>query len=120
MVASDELKAPGVIGRDNLDSGSVAPHNRETESTKDGSGAVSDWPLLNALVNTASGAARVSIHHGGGFGIGFSWPAGVVICADGTSEAAKRIERVPWNDPASGAMPTQAVTSRWIARANMG
>lgn len=102
MVASGELKAPIVIGRDHLDSGSVASPNRETESMLDGSDAVSDWPLLNALVNTASGATWVSIHHGGGVGIGFSQHAGVVICADGTPEAAKRIERVLWNDPASG------------------
>ena len=102
MVASGELKAPVVIGRDHLDSGSVASPNRETESMKDGSAAVSDWPLLNALVNTASGATWVSIHHGGGVGMGFSQHAGVVICADGTPEAAKRIERVLWNDPASG------------------
>ena len=102
MVASGELKAPIVIGRDHLDSGSVASPNRETESMKDGSDAVSDWPLLNALVNTASGATWVSIHHGGGVGMGFSQHAGVVICADGTPEAAKRIERVLWNDPASG------------------
>ena len=102
MVASGELKAPVVIGRDHLDSGSVASPNRETEAMKDGSDAVSDWPLLNALVNTASGATWVSIHHGGGVGMGFSQHAGVVICADGTPEAAKRIERVLWNDPASG------------------
>ncbi len=102
MVASGELKAPVVIGRDHLDSGSVASPNRETEAMKDGSDAVSDWPLLNALVNTASGATWVSIHHGGGVGMGFSQHAGVVICADGTPEAAKRLERVLWNDPASG------------------
>lgn len=102
MVASGELKAPVVIGRDHLDSGSVASPNRETESMMDGSDAVSDWPLLNALVNTASGATWVSIHHGGGVGMGFSQHSGVVICADGTPEAAKRIERVLWNDPASG------------------
>jgi urocanate hydratase len=102
MVASGELKAPIVIGRDHLDSGSVASPNRETEAMKDGSDAVSDWPLLNALVNTASGATWVSIHHGGGVGMGFSQHSGVVICADGTSEAAKRIGRVLWNDPASG------------------
>ena len=102
MVASGELSAPVVIGRDHLDSGSVASPNRETEAMKDGSDAVSDWPLLNALVNTASGATWVSIHHGGGVGMGFSQHAGVVICADGTPEAAKRIERVLWNDPASG------------------
>jgi len=102
MVASGELKAPVVIGRDHLDSGSVASPNRETEAMKDGSDAVSDWPLLNALVNTASGATWVSLHHGGGVGMGFSQHAGVVICADGTPEAAKRLERVLWNDPASG------------------
>ncbi|HQY43732.1 MAG TPA: urocanate hydratase [Paracoccaceae bacterium] len=102
MVASGELKAPVVIGRDHLDSGSVASPNRETESMKDGSDAVSDWPLLNALVNTASGATWVSLHHGGGVGMGFSQHSGVVICADGTPEAAKRLERVLWNDPASG------------------
>ena len=102
MVASGELKAPVVIGRDHLDSGSVASPNRETESMRDGSDAVSDWPLLNALVNTASGATWVSIHHGGGVGMGFSQHSGVVICADGTPEAAKRIARVLWNDPASG------------------
>ncbi len=102
MVASGELKAPVVIGRDHLDSGSVASPNRETEAMKDGSDAVADWPLLNALVNTASGATWVSIHHGGGVGMGFSQHSGVVICADGTPEAAKRLERVLWNDPASG------------------
>lgn len=102
MVASGELSAPVVIGRDHLDSGSVASPNRETEAMRDGSDAVSDWPLLNALVNTASGATWVSIHHGGGVGMGFSQHAGVVICADGTPEAARRIERVLWNDPASG------------------
>ncbi len=102
MVASGELKAPVVIGRDHLDSGSVASPNRETESMKDGSDAVSDWPLLNALVNTASGATWVSLHHGGGVGMGFSQHAGVVIVADGTPEAARRLERVLWNDPASG------------------
>ncbi len=102
MVASGELKAPIVIGRDHLDAGSVASPNRETEAMRDGSDAVSDWPLLNALVNTASGATWVSIHHGGGVGMGFSQHAGVVIVADGTPEAAKRLERVLWNDPASG------------------
>jgi urocanate hydratase len=102
MVASGELKAPIVIGRDHLDSGSVASPNRETEAMKDGSDAVSDWPLLNALVNTASGATWVSLHHGGGVGMGFSQHAGVVILADGTPKAAKRLERVLWNDPASG------------------
>ncbi|NPD16611.1 urocanate hydratase [Xinfangfangia sp. D13-10-4-6] len=104
MVASGELKAPIVIGRDHLDSGSVASPNRETEGMMDGSDAVSDWPLLNALTNTASGATWVSIHHGGGVGMGFSQHAGVVIVADGTPEAAKRLERVLWNDPASGVM----------------
>ena len=102
MVASGELKAPVVIGRDHLDSGSVASPNRETEAMKDGSDAVSDWPLLNALINTASGATWVSLHHGGGVGMGFSQHAGMVVCADGTPEAACRIERVLWNDPASG------------------
>ncbi|MGZ9104464.1 MAG: urocanate hydratase [Rhodoplanes sp.] len=102
MVASGEISAPIVIGRDHLDSGSVASPNRETESMLDGSDAVSDWPLLNALVNCASGATWVSIHHGGGVGIGFSQHAGMVIVADGTPEAAARLERVLWNDPASG------------------
>ncbi|MEO1380717.1 MAG: urocanate hydratase, partial [Pseudomonadota bacterium] len=102
MVASGELKAPVVIGRDHLDSGSVASPNRETEAMKDGSDAVSDWPLLNALINTASGATWVSLHHGGGVGMGFSQHAGMVIVADGTEEAARRLERVLWNDPASG------------------
>lgn len=102
MVASGELKAPIVIGRDHLDSGSVASPNRETEAMLDGSDAVSDWPLLNALVNTASGATWVSLHHGGGVGMGFSQHSGVVIVADGTPEAARRLERVLWNDPASG------------------
>ncbi len=104
MVASGELEAPVVIGRDHLDSGSVASPNRETEAMKDGSDAVSDWPLLNALLNCASGATWVSLHHGGGVGMGFSQHAGMVICCDGTPEAAKRIERVLWNDPASGVM----------------
>jgi urocanate hydratase len=102
MVASGELRAPIVIGRDHLDSGSVASPNRETESMKDGSDAVSDWPLLNALLNTASGATWVSLHHGGGVGMGYSQHAGVVIVCDGTPAAAKRIERVLWNDPAIG------------------
>lgn len=102
MVASGELKAPVVIGRDHLDSGSVASPNRETESMRDGSDAVADWPLLNALINCASGATWVSIHHGGGVGIGFSQHAGMVIVCDGTPEAARRIERVLWNDPATG------------------
>jgi urocanate hydratase len=104
MVASGELSAPIVIGRDHLDSGSVASPNRETEAMRDGSDAVSDWPLLNALVNTASGATWVSIHHGGGVGMGFSQHAGVVICADGSEDAARRLNRVLWNDPASGVM----------------
>ena len=104
MVARGELKAPIVIGRDHLDSGSVASPNRETEAMKDGSDAVSDWPLLNALLNCASGATWVSLHHGGGVGIGYSQHAGMVIVADGTPEAAKRIERVLWNDPATGVM----------------
>jgi urocanate hydratase len=104
MVASGELSGPIVIGRDHLDSGSVASPNRETEAMKDGSDAVSDWPLLNALLNCASGATWVSLHHGGGVGMGFSQHAGMVIVADGTPEAAKRIERVLWNDPASGVM----------------
>jgi urocanate hydratase len=104
MVRSGELKAPIVIGRDHLDSGSVASPNRETEAMKDGSDAVADWPLLNALLNTASGATWVSIHHGGGVGIGYSQHSGVVICCDGTDGAARRIERVLWNDPATGVM----------------
>ena len=104
MVASGELTAPVVIGRDHLDAGSVASPNRETEAMKDGSDAVSDWPFLNALLNCASGATWVSIHHGGGVGIGFSQHAGMVICCDGTAAAAKRIERVLWNDPATGVM----------------
>ena len=104
MVAKGELKAPVVIGRDHLDSGSVASPNRETEAMKDGSDAVSDWPLLNALLNTASGATWVSLHHGGGVGMGFSQHSGVVICADGTEAAAKRLARVLWNDPATGVM----------------
>jgi urocanate hydratase len=104
MVAKGELKAPIVIGRDHLDSGSVASPNRETEGMKDGSDAVSDWPLINALLNCASGATWVSLHHGGGVGIGFSQHAGMVVVCDGTPEAARRIERVLWNDPASGVM----------------
>ena len=104
MVRTGELKAPVVIGRDHLDSGSVASPNRETEAMMDGSDAVSDWPLLNALTNTASGATWVSLHHGGGVGMGFSQHAGVVICADGSDAAARRLERVLWNDPASGVM----------------
>ena len=104
MVASGELKAPVVIGRDHLDSGSVASPNRETEAMKDGSDAVSDWPLLNALLNTASGATWVSLHHGGGVGMGYSQHSGMVIVADGTPEAAARLKRVLWNDPATGVM----------------
>ena len=104
MVAKGELKAPVVIGRDHLDSGSVASPNRETEAMKDGSDAVSDWPLLNALLNTAGGATWVSLHHGGGVGMGYSQHSGVVIVADGSAEAAKRLERVLWNDPATGVM----------------
>lgn len=104
MVASSELTAPVVIGRDHLDSGSVASPNRETEAMRDGSDAVSDWPLLNALLNTASGATWVSLHHGGGVGMGFSQHAGMVVVCDGTEDAARRIERVLWNDPATGVM----------------
>ncbi|KUR74463.1 urocanate hydratase [Novosphingobium sp. FSW06-99] len=104
MVASGELKAPIVIGRDHLDSGSVASPNRETEAMLDGSDAVSDWPLLNALLNCASGATWVSLHHGGGVGMGYSQHSGMVIVADGTPEAARRLERVLWNDPATGVM----------------
>jgi len=104
MVASGELSGPIVIGRDHLDSGSVASPNRETEAMMDGSDAVSDWPLLNALLNTASGASWVSLHHGGGVGMGYSQHSGVVIVADGTPEAAQRLERVLWNDPATGVM----------------
>jgi len=102
MVKSGELKAPIVIGRDHLDAGSVASPNRETEAMRDGSDAVSDWPLLNALLSTAGGATWVSLHHGGGVGMGYSQHAGVVIVCDGTDAAAKRIERVLWNDPALG------------------
>ena len=104
MVKSGELKAPIVIGRDHLDTGSVASPNRETESMKDGTDAVSDWPLLNALLNTAAGATWVSLHHGGGVGMGYSQHAGMVIVADGTDAAAKRLGNVLWNDPASGVM----------------
>ncbi|HEY8566817.1 MAG TPA: urocanate hydratase [Beijerinckiaceae bacterium] len=104
MVASGELKAPIVIGRDHLDSGSVASPNRETEAMKDGSDAVSDWPLLNALLNCASGATWVSLHHGGGVGMGYSQHSGMVIVADGTEAAARRLERVLWNDPGTGVM----------------
>src|ERR671920_762023 len=104
MVRSGEVSAPIVIGRDHLDSGSVASPNRETESMKDGSDVVSDWPLLNALLNTASGATWVSFHHGGGVGMGYSQHAGMVIVADGTDDAARRLERVLWNDPGTGVM----------------
>src|SRR5438552_5990668 len=104
MGRNGELKAPVVIGRDHLDSGSVASPNRETEAMRDGSDAVSDWPLLNALLSCASGATWVSFHHGGGGGMGYSQHAGMVIVCDGTPEAARRIERVLWNDPATGVM----------------
>ncbi len=104
MVRNGELKAPVVIGRDHLDSGSVASPNRETEAMRDGSDAVSDWPLLNALLSTAGGATWVSFHHGGGVGMGYSQHAGLVIVCDGTPEADSRISRVLWNDPASGVM----------------
>ncbi len=104
MVRNGELSAPIVIGRDHLDSGSVASPNRETEAMKDGSDAVSDWPLLNALLNTASGATWVSLHHGGGVGMGYSQHSGMVICCDGTEDADRRIARVLWNDPATGVM----------------
>ena len=104
MVRSGELKAPVVIGRDHLDSGSVASPNRETEGMRDGSDAVSDWPLLNALLNTAGGATWVSIHHGGGVGMGFAQHAGMVIVCDGTPEAEMRLRRVLLNDPGTGVM----------------
>jgi urocanate hydratase len=104
LVRTGRVKAPIVIGRDHLDSGSVASPNRETEAMADGSDAVSDWPLLNALLNTASGATWVSLHHGGGVGMGFSQHAGMVILCDGTADAARRLERVLWNDPATGVM----------------
>src|SRR5699024_4596886 len=104
MYADGELSAPVVIGRDHLDSGSVASPNRETESMQDGSDAVSDWPLLNALLNTASGATWVSLHHGGGVGMGFARHAGQVIVCDGTDAADKRLAKVLWNDPGSGVM----------------
>ena len=104
MVRTGELEAPVVIGRDHLDSGSVASPNRETEAMRDGSDAVSDWPFLNALLNTASGATWVSIHHGGGVGMGYAQHAGFVIVCDGSEEADRRIGRVLWNDPASGVM----------------
>jgi urocanate hydratase len=104
MVANGELEAPIVIGRDHLDSGSVASPNRETEAMMDGSDAVADWPLLNAMLNVASGATWVSLHHGGGVGIGYSQHSGMVILADGTPEAAERLGRVLTNDPATGVM----------------
>lgn len=104
MVKNGELKAPIIIGRDHLDSGSVASPNRETEAMLDGSDAVSDWPLLNALLNTAGGATWVSLHHGGGVGMGYSQHSGVVILADGTEAAARRLGRVLWNDPGTGVM----------------
>ena len=104
MVRTGELKAPVVIGRDHLDSGSVSSPNRETESMADGSDAVSDWPLLNAMLNVAGGATWVSLHHGGGVGMGYSQHSGIVICCDGSEEADKRIARVLWNDPATGVM----------------
>src|SRR6185369_1721130 len=102
MVAKGEVRAPIVIGRDHLDSGSVASPNRETEAMRDGSDAIADWPLLNALVNAVGGATWVSIHHGGGVGIGYSIHAGQVIVADGTPEAARRLERVLTTDPCMG------------------
>jgi urocanate hydratase len=104
MVRNGEVSAPIVIGRDHLDSGSVASPNRETEAMRDGSDAVSDWPLLNALLNTAGGATWVSLHHGGGVGMGYSQHAGMVIVADGTEDAERRLRRVLWNDPATGVM----------------
>jgi urocanate hydratase len=104
MVKSGELKAPIVIGRDHLDSGSVASPNRETEAMMDGSDAVSDWALLNLMLSTSSGATWVSFHHGGGVGMGYSQHAGLVVCCDGTDEATARIKRVLWNDPATGVM----------------
>jgi urocanate hydratase len=104
LVRSGKVKAPVVIGRDHLDSGSVASPNRETEAMRDGSDAVSDWPMLNALLNCASGATWVSLHHGGGVGMGFSQHAGMVIVCDGTPQASARIGRVLWNDPATGVM----------------
>jgi urocanate hydratase len=104
LVRDGRVKAPIVIGRDHLDAGSVASPNRETEGMRDGSDAVADWPLLNAMLNIASGATWVSVHHGGGVGIGYSQHSGVVIVCDGTPAAAKRIERVLWNDPATGVM----------------
>jgi urocanate hydratase len=104
MVKSGELKAPIVIGRDHLDCGSVASPNRETEAMKDGSDAVGDWPILNALINTAGGASWVSFHHGGGVGMGYSLHAGMVIVADGSEDAHQRLKRVLHNDPAMGVL----------------
>jgi len=104
MVRNGELEAPIVIGRDHLDSGSVSSPNRETEAMMDGSDAVSDWPLLNALLNTASGATWVSLHHGGGVGMGYSQHSGMVIVADGTKDADERLARVLWSDPGTGVM----------------
>jgi urocanate hydratase len=104
MVRTGELSAPVVIGRDHLDSGSVASPNRETEAMRDGSDAVSDWPLLNAMLNVAGGATWVSLHHGGGVGMGFSQHSGVVIVADGSEAADRRLARVLWNDPGTGVM----------------
>jgi urocanate hydratase len=104
MVRNGELKAPIVIGRDHLDSGSVASPNRETEAMKDGSDAVSDWPLLNAMLNVAGGATWVSLHHGGGVGMGYSQHSGVVIVCDGSEDADRRLARVLWNDPGTGVM----------------
>jgi len=104
LVAAGRVKAPIVIGRDHLDAGSVASPNRETESMRDGSDAIADWPILNALLNTASGATWVSVHHGGGVGIGYSIHAGMVVVADGTADAARRLERVLTTDPGTGIM----------------
>src|SRR5690606_36426972 len=104
MVRKGELKAPIVIGRDHLDSGSVASPNRETEAMRDGSDAVSDWPLLNAMLNVAGGATWVSLHHGGGVGMGYPQHAGVVVVCDGSQGADRRIARVLWNDPGTGVM----------------
>jgi urocanate hydratase len=104
LVRTGRVKAPIVIGRDHLDCGSVASPNRETESMKDGSDAIADWPILNAMINAVNGASWVSFHHGGGVGIGYSLHAGMVIVADGTKEAARRLERVLTNDPATGVM----------------
>jgi urocanate hydratase len=104
MVRTGELSAPVVIGRDHLDSGSVASPNRKTESMRDGSDAVSDWLLLNAMLNVAGGATWVSLHHGGGVGMGFSQHSGMVICCDGSEDADRRIKNVLWNNPATGLM----------------